>query len=233
VRYGNEEYYHELDCFLSRKRVIYNIIVNCESTSLHHYKSKTQTIQHYVQLFAETYPRFSKYQSEVYSIIKKCFEVIFNTLNSADATESVRIVSNIAKELAGELAIELKNINSIVAEINKKLDEQHNPGNTKQNEMPIFHLEEYFKCLIRLYTTHTHSAYISRSLYYKDDNENDIDSLEALLKESQMLLLGEAGFGKTYESIALLNKACTNPKAENLLPVYLPLYEYGMVQRST
>lgn len=32
LRYGDEVYYHDLDCFLSKNKVIYNIIINCEST---------------------------------------------------------------------------------------------------------------------------------------------------------------------------------------------------------
>lgn len=229
ARYGNEEYYHELDCFLSRHKVIYNIIVNSESTTIYQYRSRTPTIQHYVQLFVETNPRFSKYQSEIYIIIQKYFEEIFNTLNSVNATESVRVISNIAKELAGELSIEIKNVNTAVAEINKKFDNLHIFGNTTLDEMPIFYHEKYFEYLTRLFTTKTNSEYIFRSLYCKDDDENDIDSLDALLKEGKILLLGEAGFGKTYESIALLNKACTSQKAESLLPVYLPLSEYGVI----
>jgi len=229
LRYGDEVYYHDLDCFLSKNKVIYNIIINCESTFAHQHKPRTQIIQYYVQLFIESKPRFLRYQSEIYSIIQKCFDVIFNTLNNINATESVRVISNIAKELAGELSLEIKSLRLDVAEINKRLVNQQILDNANHNAKPVFYHEKYFEYLIRIYIMHTNSAYIPRSLFYENDSNNDVDSFEALLNERHILLLGEAGSGKTYESIALLNKACTSQKAADYLPVYLSLNEYGIV----
>ena len=54
-----------------------------------------------------------------------------------------------------------------------------------------------------------------------------------MLEKKHILLLGEAGYGKTYESIDLLGKICSNHKSNSLLlPVYLPLFEFGKIYSS-
>lgn len=56
-----------------------------------------------------------------------------------------------------------------------------------------------------------------------------MNSLDTLLKEKRVLVLGEAGYGKTYESITLLRNACTNENTYTLIPVLIPLQEYGLL----
>ena len=57
------------------------------------------------------------------------------------------------------------------------------------------------------------------------DNNKIIDvyPLITVMNEKNILVLGEAGYGKTYESITLVQKACSNENTRNLIPVFLPL----------
>lgn len=231
-KYGKRLFYNELDTFLSTNKVIHNVIINCESAPIHQYKSRSQMIHYYVQLFAERYPNYTRYQSEIYSIIQRCFDVIYNTLNDMSSDENVRIIGNIAKELAGELSIELKEIRGELFDINNKIDTLLVQSESESNDVNNTSLEQYFECLARLYLEKKNSNFIPRNLYFKDKEDKDVEALEALLKDRHILLLGEAGYGKTYESIYLLSKVCTAPKANGLLPFYLPLYEYGTIYSS-
>ena len=231
-KYGNRVFYNELDIFLSTNKVIHNVIINCESTTIHQYKSRSHIIRYYVQLFDERYPNYTRYKSEIYSVIQRCFDVIYNTLNDMSSDESVRIVGNIAKELAGELSIELKEIKGELSDINNKIDKLIVQSENELDDVNNIFFEQYFECLARLYLEKKNSNFIKRNLYFKDEEDKDVDALEALLKNRHILLLGEAGYGKTYESIDLLSKVCTTPKANGLLPFYLPLYEYGTIYSS-
>ncbi|MDK2801351.1 MAG: hypothetical protein PWQ70_2970 [Clostridiales bacterium] len=231
-KYGNRPFYNELDKFLSTNKVFHNVIINCESTPIHQYKSRSHMIHYYVQLFAERYPNYTCYQSEIYSIIQRCFDVIYSTLNDMSSDENVRIISNIAKELAGELSIELTEIKGELCDINNKIDTLLVQSESESDNVNNISLEQYFEYLARLYREKKNSDFIPRSLYFKDEEDKDVDALEALLKDRHILLLGEAGYGKTYESIDLLSKVCTTPKANDLLPFYLPLYEYGTIYSS-
>jgi hypothetical protein len=231
-KYGDRLFYNELDAFLSTNKVIHNVIINCESTPIHQYKSRSQMIYYYLQLFAEKYPNYTRYQSEIYSVIQSCFDVIYNTLNDVSLDENVRIIGNMAKELAGELSVELKEIKCELSDINKKIDTLHIQSESESDDVDNISLDQYFECLARLYLEKKNSSFIPRNLYFKDEEDKNVDALEALLKDRHILLLGEAGYGKTYESIDLLSKLCTSPEANVLLPFYLPLYEYGTIYQS-
>ena len=50
-KYGNTVFYNDLDHFLTENDVICNIIRNCYDTSIFQYKSQSQIVVYYVQLF--------------------------------------------------------------------------------------------------------------------------------------------------------------------------------------
>ena len=224
-KYGNEVFYNDLDHFLTDNDVICNIIRNCINTSVFDYQSKGQTVLYYVQLFIEQHPRYSRYHYEIRFLIQKYFEVIYNTLNESNNDET-RIICNLTKELAYELSTELLRVEETVNSISKKVDSLIN---TTVDASTKFFFDKYCKYLLCLYPSYTVDTYLQRKLYANDDTEDKIDSLDILLKEKKILVLGEAGFGKTYESIILLNKACKDERVNGLIPIYFPLHEYGLL----
>lgn len=69
-KYGDRAFYNDLDHFLTGNDVICNVIRNCCDESVFHYKSKSQTINYYVQLFVEQHPNYSRYHYEIRSLLQ-------------------------------------------------------------------------------------------------------------------------------------------------------------------
>lgn len=226
-KYGSEVYYNDLDQFLTRNDVIRSIINNCDSGVVFHYNTKTQAISYYVQLFAEEHPKYRTYSYEVKFIICKYFEVTFNALNKIP-NDTARVVCNYLKELCSDLSEGLNEVKSGITEINRKID-QLIPAETDE---PKFDFEKYLKYSSSILPSYDKEKYINRKLYTKEQADNTADVIDALLRDKQLLVLGEAGFGKTYEALTLLRKVYTDERSRELLPVFLPLREYGVLYDS-
>lgn len=221
-RYGNEVYYNDLDHFLTSNDVICKIIRNCIDVSAFNYKSKSQITKYYVQLFVEQHPEYSRYHYNVYSLIEKYFEVIFTTFNKSD-TDATRVVCNVLKELIGELSNELLESNR---RIEQKIDLL---GRGDTDSAASFSKEGYYSYLLSLYPAYSRKSYLPRKIYEKQDSSRELGLLDTLLAKKNILLLGEAGFGKTFESIVLLNMICQDSKTNDFIPLYFPLHEYGLL----
>lgn len=224
-KYGERDFYNDLDYFLTDNDVICNVIRNCCDVSVFHYKSKSQTIDYYVQLFVEQHPRYRRYHYEIRTLLQKYFEVIYLALNKSNNNET-RVICNVVKELAHGLLDELQDIKSAVEQIDKKVDILVNEPECTPTK---FLFEEYRKHLLCLYPRYPACEYLERKIYSKRESDVQLNSLEVLLKEKHVLVLGEAGYGKTYESIILLQRACTNEKTCTLIPVFISLQEYGLL----
>ena len=70
---------------------------------------------------------------------------------------------------------------------------------------------------------------MERKIYSKDEQDVQLNALDVLLREKSVLVLGEAGYGKTYESVTLLQKVCINENTHTLIPIFIPLQEYGLL----
>lgn len=234
TRYGNEVYYNDLDRFLMQYNVIESILRNCTNIAVFDYKSRSQLVDYYVKLFVERYPKYKKYYYPIRTLILNYYRVIFLSLNKIDS-EPVRVVCNISKELAKELSNqiseefdatrkELVSLNTKIDSLNAKVDSLIIDENT---ESPTFSRKNYCSYLAFLFPSYPDNSYINRKLFTNIDENKTVASIDVLLDEKKVLLLGEAGFGKTYESITLLRTAITDIRTVNKIPVLLPLYEYG------
>lgn len=224
-KYGERDFYNDLDHFLTDNDVICNVIRNCCDVSVFHYKSKSQTIDYYVQLFVEQHPRYRRYHYEIRTLLQKYFEVIYLALNKSNNNET-RVICNVAKELAHGLLDELQDIKSAVEQLDKKVDVLVNEPECQPTK---FLFDEYRKHLLCLYPRYPVCEYLERKIYSKNESDIQLNSLDVLLKEKHVLVLGEAGYGKTYESIILLQRACTNENTGTLIPVFISLQEYGLL----
>lgn len=224
-KYGDRAFYNDLDHFLTGNDVICNVIRNCCDESVFHYKSKSQTINYYVQLFVEQHPNYSRYHYEIRSLLQRHFEAIYLALNKSNNNET-RIVCNVVKELAHGLSDELQDIKHTVEQLDKKIDGLVNVPECASTK---FSFDEYRKYLLCLYPLYPADKYLERKIYSKNERNVQLSSLDVLLKEKCVLVLGEAGYGKTYESITLLQSACRNENTRTLIPVFLSLREYGLL----
>ena len=229
-KYSNCEFYNDLDSYLSTNNVIRDILSNCVSDSIHEYKSRSQIISYYEKLFIDQYPNYTIYENEISSLIQHCFNAIFMALNDTKSDNNVRIICNIAKELAGEISSQLYEISENISELNSKLDKIVNNTNSPMDAKIC--LKRYLECLARLFIDKIESNYFQRNIYSTNSGSKNNNVFDALLSEKQILLLGEAGFGKTYESMNLLRSACSNVETKDFVPFYLPLYEYGVFYES-
>lgn len=222
-KYGNEIYYNDLDNFLTENKVIYNIIKNGMDVSIFEYRSKGQMITYYIGLFMGDYPKYCGYYNEIRGLFCKYFEVIFQTLNEMDSEET-RIICNVTKELTQGLAEEMQKVQNTVSRIERKMDCLIEGAS---DEQALFLSKKYFEYLLYLYPQYPLDRYLERKLYAPHDTKKKADVLDVMLSEKKMIVLGEAGYGKTYESVILLNKICRDERTKELIPVYFSLQEYG------
>lgn len=227
-KYGNEVYYDDLELFLSEKKVFSEIIKNCFNAPIYQYKSRSTLVNFYVGLFIEKNPKHSVYKTEVLNLIHQTFTIVFNTLNHID-NESTRIICNVVKEMVGEVDSELAEIRNDISAINKKVDTFIND---KESTLAKFDCKRYFEYIVRSNPSYSQEDYIERKIYPRDENLQEIDALSVLLKYKKVILLGEAGYGKTYEAITLLKRTCTADSIDILFPVFLPLLEFGTIYSS-
>lgn len=235
-RYGNEVYYNDLDRFLMQYNVIENIFRNCLNHTVFNYKSRSQLIDYYVKLFIENCPDYKEYHYVIRELVLRYFQVIFSSLNKIDS-EPVQVVCNISKELVNELSIQIAagfdDTGKKLAYLDTKIDRlSAKVDSLKTNESieaPTFSRMDYCSYLAFLFPAYPENSYINRKLYTKSNKNKAFSAIDALLDEKKVLLLGEAGFGKTYESITLLRAAITDSRTTSKIPVLLPLYEYGIL----
>lgn len=221
-KYGDRIYYNNLDSFLTINNVIPNLIKNCHAVGISEYRCEVQTVEYYIALFLAQFPEHIHHRSELYTFFQDCFNTIFTTLNDPKASEDIRIICNVSKELSGALASQLQEVKTVLDGVTQKLDgllEDHTAGQVS--------VENYFSYLTRLCTNRSITGYIPRQMYRTDANETT-DSLTALLDQRRILLLGEAGFGKTCEAVDLLNRLCHNQSEEGHIPFFLSLADYGV-----
>lgn len=231
-KYGSELFFNDLDSFLCKKNIFMDLLSNCDMTRLNEYKSSNQFIQYYAQLFIEENPEYIKYISDVHSVISTCFEIVFNTLNDFKDDDTARKIINNNKELFGNLSQQVEESNlqilSELSKVKKILSISHDPKSSETEAISISQemIDKYMKSLIKEFDNiREENNYIKRTIYYGDDKE---DSLSALFNKKQVLLLGEAGYGKTIECEILLKNLCIDKKAEQLIPVILRLQDYGI-----
>lgn len=227
-KFQKEIFYNPLDSFLCEQNIFRQLISNCDKAKLYEYKSLNQFTQYYTQLFIETKPEFQYYASDIKNVISMCFKTIFETLNDYQDDEIARKIINNNKELFSELYAQVEENKDIILQIGEKIDNlKLTTSDNIIKSITKESLQKYFENLEKIYNGNkVHCAYIQRNIFSNDKKE---DSLTALLKAKQILLLGEAGSGKSIESINLLEKLCTDGRTSSIIPIFISLQEYGRI----
>ena len=76
-QYGDKIYYLDFDRFLIEQDVLSNIIKNFINQDILQYRTISQSVDFYLNLFIERYPKYKLYNSDLKRILKKYFEIIF------------------------------------------------------------------------------------------------------------------------------------------------------------
>lgn len=216
-QYGNEIYYLDFDQFLIEQDVLNKIIKNFLNQDILQSKTINQSVDFYINLFIEKYPKYKLYNSKIKQILQKYFEIIFRQLNKIGTPESQALCRTI-REIIDGIDRQLQHITSIVDDNNAML-KQVVDGN--------FRIRSYIETLLTtLGDSFDQSNYFERSLFQDTEGSKEKDSLDTLLQYRKVVLKGEAGFGKTFEIFKLINQLCEKYSNYQLIPVYVPLVEY-------
>lgn len=216
-QYGNEIYYLDFDQFLIEQDVLNKIIKNFLNQDILQSKTINQSVDFYINLFIEKYPKYKLYNSKIKQILQKYFEIIFRQLNKIGTPESQALCRTI-REIIDGIDRQLQHITSIVDDNNVML-KQVVDGN--------FRIRSYIETLLTtLGDSFDQSNYFERSLFQDTEVSKEKDSLDTLLQYRKVVLKGEAGFGKTFEIFKLINQLCAKYSNYQLIPVYVPLVEY-------
>ncbi|HEM4744489.1 TPA: hypothetical protein U1058_000342 [Streptococcus suis] len=216
-QYGNEIYYLDFDQFLIEQDVLNKIIINFLNQDILQSKTINQSVDFYINLFIEKYPKYKLYNSKIKQILQKYFEIIFRQLNKIGTPESQALCRTI-REIIDGIDRQLQHITAIVDDNNAML-KQVVDGN--------FRIRSYIETLLTtLGDSFEQSNYFERSLFQDTEGSKEKDSLDTLLQYRKVVLKGEAGFGKTFEIFKLINQLCAKYSNYQLIPVYVPLVEY-------
>ncbi|HEL1796934.1 TPA: hypothetical protein TXV06_001482 [Streptococcus suis] len=216
-QYGNEIYYLDFDQFLIEQDVLNKIIKNFLNQDILRSKTINQSVDFYINLFIEKYPKYKLYNSKIKQILQKYFEIIFRQLNKIGTPESQALCRTI-REIIDGIDRQLQHITAIVDDNNAML-KQVVDGN--------FRIRSYIETLLTtLGDSFDQSNYFERSLFQDTEGSKEKDSLDTLLQYRKVVLKGEAGFGKTFEIFKLINQLCAKYSNYQLIPVYVPLVEY-------
>ncbi|VTS97096.1 NACHT domain-containing protein [Streptococcus dysgalactiae] len=216
-QYGNEIYYLDFDQFLIEQDVLNKVIKNFLNQDILQSKTINQSVDFYINLFIEKYPKYKLYNSKIKQILQKYFEIIFRQLNKIGTPESQALCRTI-REIIDGIDRQLQHITSIVDDNNVML-KQVVDGN--------FRIRSYIETLLTtLGDSFDQSNYFERSLFQDTEGSKEKDSLDTLLQYRKVVLKGEAGFGKTFEIFKLINQLCAKYSNYQLIPVYVPLVEY-------
>ena len=211
-KYGDRIYYLDFDRFLIEQNVLEKIIKNFLNQDVLQSKTINQSVDFYMNLFVEKYPKY-----KLKHIIQKYFEIIFRQLNKIGTPESQALCRTIREIIEG-IDRQLQHITAIVDDNNAMLKQVVN-GN--------FRIRSYIETLLEtLGDSFDQSNYFERSLFQDTEGSKEKDSLDTLLQYHKVVLKGEAGFGKTFETFKLINQLCAQYSNYQLIPVYVPLMQY-------
>ena len=216
-QYGDREYYLDFDRFLIEQNVLEKIIKNFLNQDVLQSKTINQSVDFYMNLFVEKYPKYKLYNIELKKIIQKYFEIIFKQLNKISTSES-QVLCRTIKEIVDGIERQLQYLTDIVDDNNSLL---------KQIVSGNFRTRSYIETLLTTSgDSFVQSDYFERYLFQDTEGCKERDSLDILLQHHKVVLIGEAGFGKTFETFKLINQLCAKYSDYQLIPVYVPLIEY-------
>lgn len=223
-KHGDMDYYNSLDSFLVSEDFANKLISYCFYPGASPFKSINALLIYLSEKFIDKYPARFIEKSYIFQDLYTLSKLVFDIVNDYSKDETARLVISQLKEAFNEQYTLLSEQNEKIIDLLKErlpLPKEGNIANFKD------------KGIINLYKSSLTSQYICQSQYINRSiyTENDISqsSVECLLTDKRIVLLGDPGSGKTYESINVLKQICTNSIFEDHLPIYIKLLEYGIV----
>lgn len=221
---GENVYYDALYEFLCNEKFVDNITKFSFDIKYPLVKNIDSYVEYVVEYFISDNNIFRIYKNDIRHFLYLVCKSIFDFANDYTNNEETRIIvqqlSNKLNDLKEEINLKLNKILSLLnAETtdSKKVD-------LNNNEYIVLYKKTLKADLV------SNDNYIARNIYSNSDDEKT--TLEVLLNNKKVLLLGEPGCGKTFETLNLLKQICIGSEFENFIPIYINLIEYGIVYES-
>lgn len=226
-KHGDMTYYNDLDSFLVSEEFANKLLSHCFQPGALPFKSINAYLTYLSEKFVDKYPTHFIEKSYIYQDLYALSKLVFDIVNDYSKDETARLVISQLKEAFNENY-------TLLSEQNEKIIDLLKEGLTLPKEDNIADFKD--KGTINLYKSSLTSQYICQSQYINrsiyTENDKSESSVECLLRNKRIVLLGDPGSGKTYESINVLKQTCTNSIFEENLPIYIKLMEYGIVYDS-
>ena len=225
-KYGKKEYFNAFDKFITNNNVIPSLLEYCYNPNPFSDNSNDQTTEYYTNLFIEKNPSLKNYRNDIICLLMECYKIIFTCLNPVQDEKVRAMLAHFNEQ------------QSLYFHKTEQLIKQKQTNGEKTNKtrdsLPVFSKEQYFQYVLNTNGTYTKTNYINRILIQNGVKEKNTKGhiIDTILKDKRILLLGDAGFGKTNEAIRLLHEVCIDIRTSAMIPVYLPLAEYGKIYDS-
>lgn len=221
-------YYNALDKFLSEEDFANKIVKYSFEPSSMPISTLREYIKYLAEKFIQNNPSFLYEKSRIYSDLNTFSKIIFDIINDYSKDETARLVISQFKKTLGETIAPLQ---ESVKSLEKNIDKL--ASSTRKDDKTVdfddeSKIEIYKSSMLAQYIFE--DAYISRNIYTGNDDAKS--SVTCLLRDKRIILLGNPGCGKTYESINILREFCSSKTLVQYIPVYMRLREYGTVYKS-
>lgn len=219
-------YVHKLDSFLVNEDFVQNLVNFSYNSEEFTYKSISTYLKFLLEKFIYGDEELNTKKNLIYEDLYSLSEIVLNTLNDFSHDETVRLaVINIIKPLQEQLKVINEQNQKIFKVMETSMGVQNNQSFQTDNREV---LKAYKASLTTLFIDQT--SYLARDIYTKDNQL--YSSIDSLLKYKRIILLGDPGSGKTYESINLIKDLCMDETYSDYIPIFIKLLEYGIVYDS-
>lgn len=219
-------YLNQLDSFLVSEDFVQNLVNFSFNPGEFTYKSISTYLKFLLEKFIDGNEELNTKKNLIYEDLYSLSEIVLSTFNDFSHNETVRLaVINIKGPLQEQLKVISEQNQKIFQVMETSLGVQNNQCFQADNEEV---LRAYKASLTALFIDQT--SYLGRDIYTK--NNQLYSSIDSLLRDKRIILLGDPGSGKTYESINLIKELCLDEKYNDYIPIFVKLLEYGIVYDS-
>ena len=219
-------YLNQLDSFLVSEDFVQNLVNFSFTPGEFTYKSISTYLKFLLEKFIDGNEELNTKKNLIYEDLYSLSEIVLSTFNDFSHNETVRLaVINIREPIQEQLKVISEQNQKIFQVMETSLGVQNNQCFQADNEEV---LRAYKASLTALFIDQT--SYLARDVYTKDNQL--YSSIDSLLRDKRIILLGDPGSGKTYESINLIKELCLDEKYNDYIPIFVKLLEYGIVYDS-
>lgn len=179
--------------------------------------TRFEITERYLSYFLGKNPKYKTFKRDLYDILYRYTNIIYNELNNLESNESKKICYFI-KEHNEELSKKMDELLIINKNILTILED-----NFIKSELDI---KRYFNTLTWEISDINQISYYDRLISNTKTPNIETDPLPYLFREKKLIITGNAGFGKTVEVKKIISNLILNYDQYKIIPIYIELKEY-------